>query len=448
MAALAAEIATRFQVHLDPIWCSWFDHPSPESLLCGAFQTAVSVEALFADQPSAIWPGLMLPDTLPVIGNEYGDWICARVCSNDHFVELLHWYHGGGDWIPVGRSLVEAVMHDVADSLRPSGLQMLRGASETIQLSDHQDFASPLTRVLSDPWYANSLDCLASAAGNPWNPQSVLSSFLESLQKSSYHTALDILERAGLCTEAVACDQIERLLQTPLTAIASHEVAAAIGSDWSPDFVRALFDLSVVDEERRADICHHAGLTQDQWPFQDWESAEQYALKIIARRSDLAWAYDIAGWAAQRDGRFDAAMKVYWRGRHASPFTDQSVRIRSHWYPERFCKFSISQIVALSDQLNSGLFRDPYLDLFQTPSFDAQDVAEYWLHLGELAMRENRYAEAYDLFYRAGWDLGVRQLAGYFPILTRLAEAAEAAGFRARAAVALTHLACLEDRIR
>ncbi len=71
----------------------------------------------------------MLPDTLPLIGNEYGDWLCVRVDEDNRFGELVHWYHGGGDWIPVGKSIAEAVLHDIVDQFRPRKGQVLRGSS-------------------------------------------------------------------------------------------------------------------------------------------------------------------------------------------------------------------------------------------------------------------------------------------------------------------------------
>ncbi len=56
--------------------------------------------------------GFMLPDTLPILGNGYGDWLCMRVNADNTAGEVVHWYHGGGDWMPWGRNPAEAIAFD------------------------------------------------------------------------------------------------------------------------------------------------------------------------------------------------------------------------------------------------------------------------------------------------------------------------------------------------
>ena len=83
---LSAELARWFD---DELWQhegrSEYREPIPPSDLIETF-------------PEAIWPGLMPPDFLPVLGNMAGDWLCMRIEPMGEVAEIVQWYHGGGDW--------------------------------------------------------------------------------------------------------------------------------------------------------------------------------------------------------------------------------------------------------------------------------------------------------------------------------------------------------------
>jgi hypothetical protein len=73
-------------------------------------------------------------------------------------------------------------------------------------------------------------------------------------------------------------------------------------------------------------------------------------------------------------------------------------------------------------------------------------VVDYWMEqarTGE-ASPERRY----DLWYRAGWDVGCHDLRRLEEILNGMEESATAAGWVARAAVAHAHRQSLEQRRR
>ena len=100
------------------------------------FCRARTPEQLLDPEPGTIWAGFMLPDTLPLIGNDYGDWLCVRIAANGTVSELVHWSHCGGDWIPYGRSLAEGLLYDAAVRvLHPSRPHLAES-----NLSDEQVF--------------------------------------------------------------------------------------------------------------------------------------------------------------------------------------------------------------------------------------------------------------------------------------------------------------------
>lgn len=452
-ARFSRSVEERFNITLDQFWIDWFDQDSQRELPLGAFRDVVVPTDFVAQLPSAIWPGFMLPDTLPLIGNEYGDWICVRVRPNNEFGEILHWYHGGGDWIPVGETLVEAILHDLADQIRPSGLQMLRGAEESIVRGHRETLAKQLESPECESWFCESLKNSKKSEYLVQSPRNLVAEFIKSVQEDAYLDALNILASSRLASDAVACDQIEFALQAPLVAIARREAAHSIGRNWNDEFVRALFDVDVFSEAERRKICDSINIPIEHWPKQNWRQAARKAQEVLERRSDLGWAFDVAGWAELRNGNTQRAAQLFFDGRHASAYSDQSVRIRSHWISKKYRKFSIAQFFEMgveSNELREAFDADDYLRLYHAGNDSVElmkRVMNYWFSRGQDAMRENRCEEAYAAFFSAGWDMGVSALADFLPILERLGDAAEASGWMGRCEVARTHHACLANRI-
>jgi len=56
-----------------------------------------------------IWGGLMLPDSLPLLGNGMGDCLCMRFQGDGSVLELVEWHHEGSDWTHCGYSIQEAL---------------------------------------------------------------------------------------------------------------------------------------------------------------------------------------------------------------------------------------------------------------------------------------------------------------------------------------------------
>ncbi len=123
-AALSERLAERYSLRLNDHWQQWFDSSAERPFLMGPFQTPVAVEELLTDAPADLWPGFMLPDTLPVVTNDYGDWWCVRVDQHDQISEVIQWSHGGGDWLPVGQSLAQAALWDYVQHWRGPAIEI------------------------------------------------------------------------------------------------------------------------------------------------------------------------------------------------------------------------------------------------------------------------------------------------------------------------------------
>lgn len=410
----------------------------------------LNAEQLLDSAPAQIWPGFMLPDTLPLIGNAYGDWLCVQVDHQNQLGELLYWYHGGGDWIPVGFNLAEALLHDAVDQFRSLRKQMIRGASESrLGASQQQEALETIARLEAPKlreWLQAGLT--SSEATSAWAAQA-LERTVEFLRQGEYTAAVKQMSNSGWAKDATACDLIEECLQGPLLAISQPELAEAAGMQWFPDFVQFLFDPEAAPAEVQKAVQTSSGLTLDAWPRQDWGAAKQVAQSVLERRADLGWAYAIVGYHHERQGEFEAAALVYRRGRFASSFAEQSVRFNSHCMSDRTGKFSMDRLQEIQEYLKTEHRTDAYLNLFLQPqNRSVLDAAHgYWWELGEGFRKAADFGRAYDCFYRSGWDLGVSRLTEYRKILEALADSAESAGWHARARVAETHLSCLNKRM-
>jgi len=434
-------IADRYQIDLSASWQKWFEFDSFNVPLAGEFRQATQHNFLLDRAPAIVWPGLMLPDSLPILGNEYGDWICVRINEQNRFGELIHWYHGGGDWIPVGHSIAEAALHDAVDQFRPRVGQVLRGAAESTE-PDH--LAEVIQRLKSDSFQS----WLTQSLSHSTQHENALRAIMRSLAQLDYWAALKTLEQSIWVIPATCCDQIEFVLQFPISSMSGDEIWKRLGMNYEPDYVRWLFDVQQIPYNalhQIQEILHTLGRPSIQPHSQDWRTAEALALKVLASRTDLAWAVDIAGWAAQRRGDFATACQIYFNGRFASAFSNQSIRLRSHGFDAYFGKVALAEMWKLREHLTTEQRDDSYVQkIWQTPARELKrEIQDYWMNAGKQAMREGRYAAAYDSYYRAGWDLGAQRMTDYIDILSRLVESADAAGWKGRAAVAATHLTCL-----
>jgi hypothetical protein len=321
---------------------------------------------------------------------------------------------------------------------------MLRGAPETSEQS-----VSEVLQRMKQPefqsWLLKQFEVGTSLAGD--DVRRMIPEIVSNLRHGRSGEALELLYRHHLVKDAAACDLIESALQSPLAGLAHSEIAERVRLTWYPDYVCLLFDADTVAEELRSRILACTP-ELDSWPVQDWELASQLADEVISRRDDLGWAFTVAGWGRQRRSELAQALDIYWAGRFASSFADQSVRLNCHGFTEQTGKFAIEQLLSSPEGLAKEHWDEPYFQLFRAPHSRSllSQVHEFWWNRGVERHLAADYAAAYDAFYCSGWDLGVSRLSDYGRILKALAQTAKAAGWQARRRVAETHLTCLVNR--
>ncbi len=250
----------------------------------------------------------------------------------------------------------------------------------------------------------------------------------------------------GWSDVAVACEMVEVALQGQLARLADPQLARRCGINWTPEYTSWLFDTAHISEDARRMLRE---FEPDVAFAQDWLTAEHWSQLVRGQRGDMSWAGDIAGWSALRSGDTQRAIELFFDNRYNSAFTDQSVRLRSHWFSEQFGKFSVAQLHALQSQLSNEQRNDPYLQLLWNEPVrrNRAAVREFWLMQARRLLSEEKVAESYACAMSAGWDLGAERMSDYVEILDVLAKSARQAGWSARAQIAAAHSDCLKRRL-
>lgn len=426
----AERFAGQYGVQLDATLAEWLNDEQWQRQGTGEFRAPAIPEELLQDCPPSIWPGLMPPDALPILGNEYGDWLCLRFGADNQVREIIHWYHGGGDWIPWGRTLPEAI-----------AFQMIRDHLP----GRHYRHADPAERIRrcepSDPHYQWAQRHLPAATTQ------IIDSFDSHDAPQPVLPLLEQLIATGVATVSLHAEAILRSLDTPLRQL-TRNMVAPLGVDWENEAIGWRFDADLVPRKHRAALAGILQVDESELGGQNWEAAGQHAASVADSRNDLGWAPLTLGWIAEKRNQLPEALRNYSQAILASVFADQSVRFRTHGNEED--KFAARRLTVLLKQHSDqtvAVNADYWQAWSGSPSGERPTaIADYWMRRAQQATDQGRWSAAYDALVQSGWDLGRTSIRQYGPLLKQIADAAAQAGQTARAAVAAAHLRCFEQR--
>ena len=389
------QIGRCFSLSLSDDLAEWFDQELWREAIGSEFCQPVEPQRLLEPDRDLIWSGFMLPDTLPLVGDDRGDWICLRIAPDGEVQEAVQWYHGGGDWTPYGKNLADALS---LDALRPDDLTRHSHPAEMFSKPD------AVTSVRIQQWLAT----YGSGSSQP---------------------AGQIVQLRRLAIDA---------LRHPLKTMCDQSTAEQVGIAWEPDLVRTLFDPVELAAPLKEWLTSKIQSPLEEVTQQDWDAAENAAKQATDLRDDLTWAWDISGWAAERRGDLAGAIACYLQGIQSTAFTDEAISLRSHWYAEGLGKFSAARLLALQTELSAEQRSDAYFQLYR--ACDAESlrsrVRDYWIVQANAALTSGQPDQAYWFFYRAGWDLGLQFISSYEEIFDGLIESADRAGWAALAKLA------------
>ncbi len=201
------------------------------------------------------------------------------------------------------------------------------------------------------------------------------------------------------------------------------------------------FDLDQIPLEIRSRLQEQTGFAARQ----DWETAAVHANQVCRIAPELAWGWEIAGYAAERRGDLQAAIAAYHQAVNCSVFTDQSVRLDTHWASHQAAKFSVARLIQLCPEQVAA---STYLRLVSQADGRQRrrEATAWWMEQAESCARDNKHGEAHSCYVAAAWDLGAEPISFYAELLDRITDSAERAGQGARAEVARTHRRCLRER--
>jgi hypothetical protein len=418
MPSWAEKIADRYALHLTPDLVSWLDDGIWREPGGAEFSESLTPEELLEPESDLIWGGFLPPDMIPLIGNDYGDWLAARVDFDGQISEVVYWCHGGGDWLTYGDSLAEALIFDAYFHFRYGQrvhqLDPDRRDSQIYHLAD---------------W----------ARGELGKRGLTIAPFWKDPDQITAQDALSHLDDSGICKVAIARERVLDALSHPLRTHADPSMAAKLAWPWNPDFLRGLFDTELLSAGQRSDLTAIVESLSPSLEGQSWSVAENTCLDIGAKSPKIGWAWDIAGWSAERRGDRNAAIDRYQRGLTCSVFSSDSVSFYSHWYADGAGKFAAARLIEMGAEIE-GPMAD-YLGNMRGHDERAmrRSVYEFWFASAESAARNGDARGCYTDHYRSGWDVGLVELTTYSEILERLEQAAQRAQSESLARLAALH---------
>jgi hypothetical protein len=383
----SSRLADKYQLELSDCLVDWLDSEQFLNHGFGEFSAPVHPADLLVDAPEPIWPALMSCDMIPMVGNDSGDYLCARVGPDNTITEFVHWYHGGGDWIPWGNRLQEAVVFDVLGTRLPGPHHRHAVPAEVRAKADSTDKGDD--RLLR--WSLSHL------------PVEVENAIKENEKADCL---ANTLLHNDVASTAVRFELVENAL---------------FPKSGQQDFAKAeSIALCTINERRN-------------------------------KLESLSWTWNVAAIAAHHRGEVGLAIDRFGQALLCSNFSDQSIRLKHHWKHELNAKYASRQLAQLAPDHSFPGFDDQkrmLQQLYSASSVDdrEQAVTDYWMARSLTMEQQGDFAAAYDCLVRAGWDLGAAPMQAYQGLLQNITRLADLGGQHARAAVAATHLACFNDR--
>ena len=359
---------------------AWLDAEQLPDAPAGRFNQRIDPARLLDPSSGAVWGGLMLPDSLPLVSDGGGNALCLRFGFDGTVAEVIHWDHEGSLWKPFGRTLAEALVLDAAFSL----IDQIENDGEADSIFIEESF--PLADWATD-WL-------------PGLSKPILRSLLKDVPSLPAR-----LRELGLARVAIAQWQCQRLLTNRLDRfcrrVGGGKIAKTVGVDWS-EFRRWLADARLIPEDQKQQLSTLTTIPFDELIYQDWETAASEARDVLDVRSDLAWPFAVLGRYNERTGNIHAALGYYLRAMETLGTSQDFTASWSVLSNTRY-KFAAGRLMELSRGTSELSDRDHYLEALAT-SKPGKAVRQYWFERAERAEKAGDFRGAYECYYKSGWD--------------------------------------------
>jgi len=426
------QISERYQIRLSDDLADWFDRELWRHSSGAEYVEGAEPSVLIESAPELIWPALMPPDLLPLVGNMAGDWLCVRVDQHSRASEIVQWYHGGGDWISWGNSIAEAIVFDHVHPRLPGPRRR-----HSIPAEDYRQRTTETCSVPASDRHGAVTSVVDWALQHL--PREVATLVHSDAADGDLAAGLIRLQVAEIATR---CEVVQDCLAEDLSAALDPKLAKKLGIDWT-DALEWMFDLQQIPGDVRRRLSE--SLTINLQTEQDWGTAAEHCRVVTRLTPQSGWAWEILGYAAERSGDPAGAIDAYRQGLRCSVFTNHSVRMRTHWTAGVAAKFSAARLTELDSAPSKP---NRYVQMMRIP--DAQQwrstVTADWTQVAEANEQAGNWSAAHDSWIAAGWDCGAEVMSDYGRLLDRVAVTAGKSGSAGRAEVARTHRNCLRER--
>jgi hypothetical protein len=417
-------LCRQFDVVLPEDTARWYDQEVWRHAAATSYGDPIAPEAVLDVSSHRIWGGLMLPDTLPILGNGFGDVLAMRFGFDGALTEFVEWHHEGGGWHPCGTTLVEALLYDAART---------SFGDEGIEGTNEEDVFVFAEWAFRERWSAE--------------PTGSFKEFVDH-QRDDDHPIAALLAQ-GIAVTAVWRDLARTAVTNGLARscrrMGGQSIAEAAGTTWE-QLAEWLHDASSIPQEMKKRLAEVTGTSTDELVAQDVDGAAEASHAVLRIRKDLIWPHAVLGWAAEKQGRPEEATNLYMRGLEALGSTADFTELWVPLGPDRRSDFCLARLQALGKDRGDSTPRNAYLAAALIPPFQSVDcfpVRRYWMECAAKQQAAGEHREAYRAYYAAGWDF--LMFDDMDRVLEGLMANAEAAGARALAKIAKCHLASLQS---
>ncbi len=426
MGKWSEHLCSQFHLVLPEDTARWYDEEMWRRQAESRYGRPISPEEILESPSSAICGGLMLPDTLPILGNGFGDVLAMRFGFDGALTEFVEWSHEGGEWHPCGNSLVDTLFYD---------------ATRTSWAAEHEEREPADDEVFRFAEWA--------FRGQPSSfPGASFQEFLG--QHDEDEQPIAALLSHGVAESAVRRDLARAALTNGLSRscgqMGGQDIAQAAGITWE-QLAKWLPDASVMPQEMKVRLAEVTNLTINELVAQDVDAAAAAADAVLRKRDDLQWPYAVVGWIAEKRGRQEDALKAYSRGLQALSSTADFTERWTPMGPDRPMDFCVARLRALAKDAPDSVDDNAHLAAAlilpsQREPPGSFPVREYWLERAAEHRRAGEYREAYRACYAAACDDPCFD--DMDMILEELAATADSAGAPALAKIAKHHLATMD----
>lgn len=406
-----SEILTeKFSFNLSHEIREWYDLGFYEKNLDVEFGEPVHPENFLSENSGIVWGGQMLPDTLPILENGCGDAVCIKFDKTGEVREYILWEHETGQWKPIGKQLSEVLVFNM------------------INTNIHND-ADNLDEQLQTPVIHWALRTLNFSEERKTHLKQLI------LEETFSCNLLDVGVARIPIYEQLVKDCLQTALLRQAEKIGGESIAKKIHVDWST-FYSWFVEPELIPPEKLHKLSRTFKMSENDFVHQDWPKAFEYAKEVLSIRKDIGWPSIIMGRYFEKKKNLEMAIDYYYKALRCAKTT---YSFTADWnYNDSRLNYPSKKLCENKDILPNSILRDSYFQAARDSNYDS--IFKYWQQQALENEKQEKYFEAYQCWYAAGWDSYVTDFMDI--ILDGLVKMAQKSDSTALYKLAMYHKSC------